>query len=329
MSTLTKGQVGARSSPAKGLAGAWTVWTWVRIGLLAAAFFGLYFRWIDTQYSKAIGNVQDWGHTLIMPLIGAYLLWNRRGELAKVKSETFWPGVLPLVLGIGSYFYFIVGVSNHMLQGFAMVLTIAGLTLLVGGLQVFRIAFLPIALLVFSVEISEQIMTKITFPLQLISSQGAYFVLRLISLPHDWFLVDVDGNTLRIFNRTAGAWNAMGVAEACSGLRMLVAFVALAAIVGILSCREWWQRITLLLLAAPVAILLNIARVATLGVASLYNVSLASGDAHMLIGTLLLVPGLGLFLGVVWALNKAVGEEAAAAVAGASGGANRGKEARA
>lgn len=328
MSTLMKEQVGARTVAPRVQLGAWSAWTWVRMGLLALAFVALYFRWMDTQYAKAMANVQDWGHTLIMPLIGGYLLWSKRRELAKLDARTFWPGVLPLVLGIGSYFYFIVGVANHMLQGFAMVLTLAGLTLLVGGLAVFRLAFLPIALLVFSVEISEQIMIKVTFPLQVISSQGAYFILRLISLPRDWFMVDLDGNTLRLFNRTSGEWNAMGVAEACSGLRMLVAFLALGAIVGILSCRHWWQRITLLLLAAPVAILLNIVRVAALGVASLWNVSLASGDAHMLIGTLLLVPGLGLFLSVVWALNRAVGE-ASPGVPGAATSAETPKGARA
>lgn len=308
MSTLMKGQAGA-GTMAKKAAGAWSLWIWVQVSLLAAAFAGLYFRWLHVQWDLSLKNIQDWGHTLMMPLIGAYLLWMRRAELRGLTPATFWPGILPLLLGIVSYFYFIVGVSNHMLQGFAMVLTVAGLTLFVGGPKVFRIAFLSILLLVFSVTVSDQIMERITFPLQLISSKGAWFVLRLISLPGDWFLVDVDGNTLKIFNRSTGVWNPMGVAEACSGLRMLVAFVALAAIVGILSCRHWWQRITLLLLAAPVAILLNIVRVAVLGVASLWNVNFAAGDLHILIGTFLLVPGLGLFLGIVWALNKAVGED--------------------
>ncbi|MFA6044409.1 MAG: exosortase/archaeosortase family protein [Phycisphaerales bacterium] len=322
MSTLTKGQPGARPLAAHA-AGAWSVWTWVQVSLLVAAFAGLYFRWLHVQWDLSLKNIQDWGHTLLMPLIGVYLLWMRRAELMRITPATFWPGILPLLLGILCYFYFIVGVSNHMLQGFAMVLTVAGLTLFVGGTKIFRIAFLPILLLVFSVTVSDQIMERITFPLQLISSKGAWFLLRLISLPGDWFLVDVDGNTIKIFNRTSGTWNPMGVAEACSGLRMLVAFLALSAIVGILSCRHWWQRITVVLLAAPVAILLNIVRVATLGVASLWNVNFASGDLHILIGTLLLLPGLGLFLGLVWALNKAIGEDD-----GASSGNNKTKPAK-
>ena len=62
-------------------------------------------------------------------------------------------------------------------------------------------------------------------------------------------------------------------------------------------------------MAAPVAILVNIGRVAVLGLLTLWNPNLAAGQAHTLIGTLLLFPGLMLFLFVVWALNKAVAVE--------------------
>jgi exosortase/archaeosortase family protein len=65
------------------------------------------------------------------------------------------------------------------------------------------------------------------------------------------------------------------------------------------------------LLAAPVAILINILRVAVLGLLSMVDANLAAGQAHTLIGTLLLIPGLMLFLLVVWTLNKVVGDRPA------------------
>ena len=49
---------------------------------------------------------------------------------------------------------------------------------------------------------------------------------------------------------------------------------------------------------------MNIVRVAVLGLATLGDADLAQGEAHTLIGTLLLIPGLGLFLAVGWALEK-------------------------
>ena len=87
---------------------------------------------------------------------------------------------------------------------------------------------------------------------------------------------------------------------------MLVGFFALGVAVAIVSCRHWWQRVALVLLAAPVAVLTNVLRVTTLGVASLYNQDLAVGDAHMFIGVLWLIPGFLLFMGITWALNRMV-----------------------
>jgi exosortase/archaeosortase family protein len=92
---------------------------------------------------------------------------------------------------------------------------------------------------------------------------------------------------------------------------MVVAFYALAAAVGVMGCRHWWQRIALLLMAGPVAIFMNVVRVTVLGLLSLRDPNLAAGDAHMMIGTLLLVPSLALFLAVVWTLNRLVEDEPA------------------
>lgn len=285
----------------------WHVWG--KVGVLVAAFVALFHDWLWTQIQLSRNELEDWGHAFVVPLISLAMVWQRRAEVLSTPARTFWPGVLPLVLGVACYFFFVVGISNHMLQGFAMILTIAGVALLTCGPALFRYLFLPIAFLVFAVKISPQIMTKMTFPLQLLASDGAYVLLRMIGSPGNWFFADVQGNVLHITYR--GQTHPLNVAEACSGMRMVIAFLALAAAVALFACRHWWQRIALLLLAVPVALFMNVIRVAVLGLASLWDVNLASGNAHMLIGTLLLVPGMFLFLGVVWALEKTVsdGEE--------------------
>jgi exosortase/archaeosortase family protein len=76
--------------------------------------------------------------------------------------------------------------------------------------------------------------------------------------------------------------------------------------VALLSCRLWWQRIAVSVLAVPVAVLMNVLRVTVLGLLTLGDRDLAQGEAHTLIGTLLLLPGLGTFLLIVWTLKKVV-----------------------
>jgi exosortase len=117
------------------------------------------------------------------------------------------------------------------------------------------------------------------------------------------FDVNVSGNTLEIV-ASDGQVHPLNVAEACSGMRMVIAFLALGASVAILSTKIWWQRVALILLGPVVAVAMNIVRVAVLGLLSMVDEKLIQGEAHILIGTLLLVPALFLFLGCQWALNK-------------------------
>lgn len=296
------GTMAAQRSPLVLSAGAWT-----QVVVVVAAFGWLYHDWFTKQALHSKDKMEDWGHAFVVPLISLYFLWRNRAAVLATPTRTFWPGLMPLALGIVCYAFFIVGVPNHMLQGFAMILTLAGAALLITGPAMFRHLFLPIAYLVFAVTLAEQIMSKATFPLQFLASKGAYLMLKVVGSATDAYFVDVNGNTLEMFYK--GKSIPLNVAEACAGMRMVVAFVALAGAVALFACRHWWQRIALLLLAVPVALLMNTFRVAVLGWASLIDPGLASGDAHMVIGTLLLVPGLGLFLAVVWALNKAINED--------------------
>jgi exosortase len=279
---------------------------WVKGGLLMAAFLGLFYVFFKHQALHSAGAMEDWGHAFIVPLISGWVVWQNRAELARRTASTFWPGLLPLLLGIVCYFFFIVGFPNHMFMGLSMILTLAGLCLMLLGPRVFQVIFLPIAYLVFAVTVSEQVIIKVTFLLQQIAAQGAWLVLRMISVLGGDFMVFIEGNTLTVGGR------ALNVAEACSGMRMVVAFMALAGAVGLLTTKVWWQRVALMLLAIPVAVFNNVLRVAVLGLLSMWKPDLATGDAHMLIGTVLLALGLAMFMGIQWVLSKILSDDASA-----------------
>jgi len=284
----------------------------VMIGLLVAAFALLFRHWLRTQnvYSMTSG---DWSHAYFVPGISLYLLWQHRAELERVRAEVFWPGLVAVLMGIWSYVYFIVGVPNHLGQGLSMVLTLFGVVLLLLGPRVMRYAFLPISYMVFAITIPEKIMSHATWPLQALAAKGGWVGLNTIGVK-----CDVVGNTLYVFDTATQATYPLNVAEACSGMRMLIAFLALGAAVSLVATKMWWKRVVLLGLAPPLALLLNIIRIMVLGVASLYNQNLSAGQAHTFIGTLLLIPGFFIYLGFVLAINKAVPEAARSKPAGAA-----------
>ncbi|MEM9165730.1 MAG: exosortase/archaeosortase family protein [Planctomycetota bacterium] len=274
--------------------------------LLSVAFVAVFFRWFAKQAHFSSVRVEDWGHAFFMPVIAGYLIWQRRRIIASTSPTTFWPGLVPVVLGIIGYLTFSIGPfpGQHMFQGFAVVLSAFGIVLTLFGPSTTRHLAMPLLLLLLGVTVAERVMLEITWPLQQIASQGAFVMLGVIGLVFG-FQTEVEGNVLTIID-TAGVEYPLNVAQACSGMRMVVAFIALGATVAVLTCRLWWQRIAVVLMSVPVALFMNIIRVAVLGLLTLQDPDLAQGEAHTFIGTLLLFPGLGLFLVLVWALQKLI-----------------------
>ena len=275
---------------------------------IGLCFLVLFYRWLFKQAEISLDKPEDWGHAFVIPLIAIYMLWQRREQICKTPTSVFWPAFVPFLLGMQAYGYNLFKVQNHMLEGMSLILTLGSLTLWMVGPRMFRYFFLPITYLVLMITVAEQIMLAVTFKLQLIASQGSWLMLNLIGNPFGWFEADIEGNTIEIITNT-GVTHPMNVAEACSGMRMVVAFYALAVAVALLGSPKWWQRIALILLAGPVAVFMNIIRVTVLGLLMMIDPNLANGDAHTLIGTLLLIPSLGLFLGIGWMLNRLVSTE--------------------
>lgn len=273
--------------------------------VLLGAFLSVFAMFFYAQHIHSWGN-EDWMHSYFIPLISAYLLWQSREQLAAEKPVFFLPGLLPLVMGIVFYVFFLVGYPNHMGQGWSMLLSLLGIVMLTCGPRIARIAIIPIGYLALGVTVSQMIMIQVTSHLQTIAAAGSEVVLALVG-------VDVyrEGNVLTVSTPKFGEVP-LNVAEACAGMRTVIGFLALGVAVALIGARHWWQRTALVMLAVPVALLMNMVRVAVLGVASLYDPEFSKGTAHMLIGTLLLIPAFFLFLGVVWLLNALVVEGDAA-----------------
>lgn len=272
----------------------------------------LFSQWFFRQNRFSAEQSADWGHAYLVPLISGFYVWKQRHRLMAVTPTVYWPGLLPLVVGIATYMTLslVPFPGIHMFQGLSLVLSVAGIALLMLGPRMFPHLVFPVGYLAFGVTIGEMVMNKITFQLQLLASQGAALMLRLMM-----FTVDIAGNTITL-SLSDGRQIPLNVAEACSGMRMVIAFLALGVAVAFFSCEKWWQRTALVLLAAPVALFTNVFRVVSLGVASIWDSNLAAGDAHTLIGVLWLIPGFLLFMGLVWVLKNVVREDGAAPAAG-------------
>lgn len=101
----------------------------------------------------------------------------------------------------------------------------------------------------------------------------------------------------------------LDVAEACSGMRLLMAFLALGVAMAYLHYRTWWQRIVLLGSTIPIAIFCNVGRVTVTGfIHVLWDPRYAQGIWHDMLGLGMLPLAFGTYALLAWFMANLVEE---------------------
>ena len=273
--------------------------------VLVVAFGWIFWDFMQRQFWFAIKQQADWGHTLIIPFITGYFVWLCRGKLLAVPFTRAWSGMALIIFGLALYIFCALSESfhHHNLMGFGVASACIGLVLFLFGWRSMRYLWFPLLyLFIFGQTISDRFMEVATFKLQDIASYGSYVGFSILG-----FDVVREGNTLEIFYKNESY--PLNIAEACSGMRMLMAFFALGVAMAYTGLRHVWQRIVLVLFALPTAIFVNVLRVMTLGLLSIIDSGFAAGDFHTFVGTLWLIPAFLIYLGIVWILKNLVIED--------------------
>lgn len=272
---------------------------------MAGGMVWAFYDFFRVQVYLATSQPSDWGHVFVIPLIAFWFVWLRRDELLQRPLKTSWSGLWIVLLGILLYITAMMGPGqfiHHLTRAFGVFVASFGLVMLLLGWRSLKVVGFPfLYLFAFGVVISDRIMTPVTYELQDISAKGAWLLLTLVG-----FDTDLSGNTLTLFE--GGKSFPLNVAEACSGMRMLVAFLALGTAMAYVGLSRTWQRTLLIALGVPVAIFVNVLRVVTLGLLSRYDGEFAAGDFHTFIGLVWLFPAFIVFIMLMWAVRKLVVE---------------------
>ena len=288
--------------------------------VLLGALIAVFWVFAKQQFIQAFEQPADWGHTLLVPFMSGYFAYLKKDEILAKPFKANWMGFPIVVFGVAAYVASTFGPSwfvlHHNARGISIGITLGGLSLLILGWNATKYLLFPLAYwVVFGQTVSDRLLQLVTQRMQDWSAVGAWGMLAV-------FGVDVErsGNVITVF--VDGKPNQLNVAEACSGMRMLVAFLALGVAIAYTGLTVTWQRVALVLSGVPVAIGVNVLRVFTLGILSLYDANFAAGDFHSFIGLVWLMPALVLYLGIMWFLRNlfvespdAAGKKAGAAAA--------------
>jgi exosortase A len=258
-------------------AGAWAA------GLIAA-LLALYGRTL-------IDLVQQWStdenasHGFLIPLVAAYLVWDRRDRLRQAPQRVSAGGFV-LLVAAGVLFFLGQAAAFGYPSRVAFVLSLAGLVLFLYGPSVLRLVAFPIAYLLFMIPLPVPLLNMIAFPLQLLAARTATTALDFLNVPvlREGNIIDLPATRLE-------------VTEACSGIRSLVALLALGAIYAYLTRKSWAERIALTLTAVPIAIVANAARIAATGIlAQTFGSRAAQGFYHLFSGWLIFLVAFALLM---------------------------------
>lgn len=223
----------------------------------------------------------NFSHGFFVPLFSAFVIWQERSRLARLRPQPSWWGALFLGFGLCTLVAGQMG-AELFLSRLSLLIVLGGLIVLFLGWSFFRALLFPWAFLLLMIPIPAIIFNQLTFPLQLLASTVASTVLPWMGVP-----VLREGNVM-----TLPALQ-LEVAEACSGIRSLMSLATLAIIYGYLMERRIAVRIVLAVASVPIAVAANSLRIIGTGLLVQYwDPDKAEGFFHEFSGWLIFVVSL-------------------------------------
>jgi len=247
--------------------------------------------------SNTLRTSDDYSAGQLVPFVVALFIWRDRKALRELPLTSCWWGGVPLLLfAEGARIYGYLSMRQSIEQ-YAVVLALGGLVLVIAGWRFFyRVS--PILLFLFlMMPLPNMIHSRVSPPLQRLATTGSVFLLEAFGTR-----VSQQGNVVILGDNTP-----MAVAEACSGLRMLTAFIIVAAFIAYMVKRPRWHKAILLASSIPVAVACNIIRIFLTAMIMLYvSVELGEHFFHDFAGLVMMPAAVSLIFGEIWLLDRIV-----------------------
>jgi exosortase len=254
------------------------------------------YRWITDS---------SWSHGFLIPIISLYFVNQHKDEiLQSVKNNELKPnyaGLFFLICGILFYPFNIVQLQYGYFRPIGMIATLGAIVLFLGGWRLVKYTWLPIVFLIFAVPLPRRYYVSLTMPMRHLAATVATALLNLI----DGLQATVNGVVVDVIYQGRQLEPSLNVAEACSGMRLLMAFLALGVAMAYLHYRPVWQRLILLASTIPIAIFCNIVRVTITGfIYVLIHPKYTQGIYHDGLGLIMLPMAFCLYGFLAWFMSS-------------------------
>jgi len=244
------------------------------LGLIVILLLILYMPTLLWLWGRWTMSVWQNGHGILVFVLVIYLIWK---ELQKLKSIPSCFNSWGYIILIPSLLLYMLdtGINTKLLSSFAMFSSLIGLSLLFLGSVKTKAILFPLLAMLLTLPIPLVFTESIHLMLRYIATKSVAYILSQMGVPvfTSGTLLEIEGGTLM-------------VADACSGFATLYAAITIAILTAYF-CTSTKRRIALLLIAAPLAIGVNIIRVLVLALlVNYYGLNILATSAHELSGLL-------------------------------------------
>ena len=239
-------------------------------------------------------DIEDMSYAWYVPVFSLYVVLRERKAILESIGN---PSALGFILALPSFAAGFLGIRGHQLRleivGFVGL--IISLTWIYFGAKTMRRVLFPALFLLFCMPLAT-FLDVVTVHLRIFSTGTAYAILR-------GFGVDVVRQGTMLASSTGSF--AIDVADPCSGLRSLFALTALTAGYAYFNQPTWLRRGLLFVLAVPLAVFGNVARILTIVLVAAYcSPDFATGFYHDYSGYVVFFVAIALMLAVSGAITK-------------------------
>jgi len=218
-------------------------------------------------------NSDDYSHGFFIVPLALYIIWQKKDKLSALPIEGSWIGFLVSFLAL---LFFLIGYIGYIetLKSLSMILFIAGSIAFLFGFSILKELMFPICILLFMIPVPSQIFAAATIHLQLFVSAVSAHLVSILGVP-----LYREGNVIHLPEQT------LQVVQACSGMRSLFSLLTLSAVFGYLTLRSNLLRTLLFCSGFPIAVFVNIIRVALLiSFIHFLDIDLTKGTLHTVFG---------------------------------------------
>ncbi|MEM8988001.1 MAG: exosortase A [Pseudomonadota bacterium] len=245
-------------------------WTAAGLTFLGCAVLTLIlFRDTYASMISTWRHTTTYNHGFFVPIISLYLIWQRRNITAALPPEVFAPALIG-VIGAGALW--LVGEAGdiQMFQQIAAVGSLVSLFVFFFGIVVSRRLVFPLLFLFFMVPVGDFLIPH----LQDFTAHFSVGLLNIIGIPvyHNGIMIETPSGFFE-------------VAEACAGIRFLIANFVIGSLFAYLAYVKWWKWAAFLSLSIIIPIIANGFRAfGIILVATLTDNKVAAGVDHIVYG---------------------------------------------